>query len=146
MKTKRAARLHPLERHLPRLIALGLLLAVFLCTLARSRAQPAASDPAGVYTLVSVAGKAVPCTIDHEGTAMSVQSGTLTIATNAHVTSVMIISVGDRRDIRCETHATCKQKDAELTMRWQHAGTTQGRVTGATFTMTNEGMAYVYRK
>jgi hypothetical protein len=37
-------------------------------------------------------------------------------------------------------------KETELTMKWQNAGMTKGRIIGQTFTMTNEGIAYVYRK
>lgn len=133
----------------PRFIALVALAILLLCALVRAHGQSSqrpSTDPAGAYTLVSVDGKTVPCIINHEGTAMNVQSGTFTITTNGHITSVMVVSVGDRKNIRCETHATYKAKDSEFTMKWQNAGMTKGRLTGQTFTMTNEGMAYVYRK
>jgi hypothetical protein len=58
----------------------------------------------------------------------------------------MTFSVGDRKNIRSETRATYTVKELELTMKWQNAGTTKGRIAGQTFTMTNEGMAYVYKK
>ena len=133
----------------PRVIALGVLATLLLCALAHGGAQTTDKvtvNPAGVYALASVDGKTVPCTINHDGTAMLVQSGTFTITTNSQITSVMTISVGDRKDMRIERHATYTQKGTELTMKWEGFGITQGRVAGQTFTMTNEGMAYVYRK
>jgi hypothetical protein len=133
----------------PRFIALTLLVGLLLGTSARGHAQPAdkpAVSPAGAYMLVSVDGKTVPCTINHEGTAMDVHSGSFTITTNGQCFSLMIISHGDHKNIRCETHATYTLKGTELTMQWQNAGWTKGSVAGRTFTMTNEDMAFVYRK
>jgi len=144
MKTNRSA-----INYAARSIALGLLAFLFLCALARGHAQTAnqaATIPAGVYTLVSVDSKNVPCTIKHGGTTMNVQSGTFTITTNGHITSVMTVSVGDRKDVQVERTATYTAKHSELTMKWQNAGITKGHVAGQTFTMTNEGLAYVYRK
>lgn len=134
-----------------RCVAVLLLVALLLCALSRARGQTTgkatvAPAPAGVYTLLSVAGKPVPCTLNHEGTAMDVQSGTFTITTNGQCTSLMVVSVGDRKNLRIERQATYTLKNSELTMTWQGAGMTKGSVAGQTFTMTNEGMAYVYRK
>jgi hypothetical protein len=133
------------NNHTPRVIALGVLAVLLLCGLARGHAQTAI-NPAGVYALVSVDGKNVPCTINHDGAKMNVQSGAFTISTNGQITNVMTISVGDRKNVRVETHATYTVKESELTMKWQNAGTTKGRIAGQTFTMTNEGMAYIYKK
>jgi hypothetical protein len=132
-----------------RMIALGILAFLLLLTLARVHAQtpekPAAS-PAGVYKLMSVDNKNVPCTINHDGRKMDVQSGAFTITTNGQITSVMTISVGDKKDVRVERTAIYTAQSGELTMKWQNAGTTKGRIVGPTFTMTNEGMTYVYQK
>ena len=133
----------------PRVIALGVLVVLFVYALARVNAQTAdkvGDSPAGAYTLVSVDGKHVPCIINHDGTTMNVQSGAFTISTNGQITSVMTVSVGDRKNVRVERTATYTMKESELTMKWQNAGTTKGRIAGQTFTMTNEGMAYVYRR
>jgi hypothetical protein len=148
MKTNPAVSNPVRNYYTPRVIALGMLVVLLLCGLARGHAQSAtkSNSPTGVYSLVSVDGKDVPCTIKHEGTAMNVHSGTFTISTNGQVTSVMTVSVGDRKNARIETHATYTVKESELTMKWQNAGTTKGRVAGQTFTMTNEGMVYVYKK
>lgn len=133
----------------PRIIAIAALAGLLLCALTRSHGQPADKatvNPAGTYSLISVDGKAVPCTINHEGTDMNIHSGTFTITTNDQITSVMNISVGEQKDIRIERHATYTQNGAELTMKWQSFGMTKGRVAGQTFIMTNEGMAYIYQK
>ena len=139
-----------MAQHIPRLVALGLLLALALCALARGRAQTTdrpAVNPAGEYQLASVDGKSLPCTIDHGGTPMIIQSGRFTITTTNHqCLSVMTVSVGDRKDIRIETRATYTLDGSDLTMKWQNAGTTRGRVAGQTFTMTNEGRAFVFKK
>lgn len=134
--------------HTPRVIALVVLAILFFCALARASAQTtdATANFAGLYKLVSVNGKNVPCTVNHDGTAMDVQSGTFTITTNGQVTSIMTVSVGDRQNLRVERTATYTVKNAEFTMKWQNAGITKGRLAGQTFTMTNEGMMYVYRK
>jgi hypothetical protein len=134
-----------LEYNTPRLIAFFLLAALLLCALARGQETPAL-NPAGVYTLVSMDGKTVPCTIAHEGNAMRIQSGSFTITTNGQCFSRMVISVRDHTNIVCDTQATYTLKGAELTMIWRGAGRTKGAVTGNTFTMTNEGLAYVYQK
>ena len=144
MKTKRSA-----VNYSARIIALGVLAFLLILTIARGHAQSAdqtAASPVGIYTLVSIDGKNVPCSINHEGKKMDVQSGTFTVATNGQITSVMVVSVGDRKDVHVQRTATYTAKNSELTMKWQKAGMTKGRVADKTFTMTNEGMAYVYQK
>lgn len=149
MKT-RSVKAGPAQtNHTPRIIALGVLALLLLGALTRGHAQSAnrsATDPVGLYTLSSVDGKPVPCTINHEGRVMEVLSGTFIISTNNQITSVMTVSVGDRKNIRIETHATFKLKNSELSMKWKNAGTTKGGVVGQTFTMTNEGMVYLYQR
>lgn len=133
----------------PRVIAFVVLTILLLCAVARGHAQGAdktTANAAGIYKLASVDGKNVPCLINHDGTSMNVHSGTLTVSTNGQVTSIMTVSVGERKNVRVERSATYTVTNAELTMKWQNAGTTKGRVAGQTFTMTNEGMAYVYRR
>jgi hypothetical protein len=147
MKTNPAVNHLSSQNHTSRILALGLLAGLLLCTLARGQdTNPPALSPAGVYALVSVDGKTVPGTINHEGTAMDISSGSFTITTNGQCFCRMIVSVGDRKNITCDTRATYTLKGAELTMQWQGAGQTTGVIAGRTFTMGNEGMAFVYRK
>jgi len=88
----------------------------------------------------------VPCEISHEGTAMAVKSGTFTITADGHCSSRMIFSVGSRKDMDLERKASYASVGAELTMQWEGAGMTMGSVHDNTFTMTNEGMVFSYRK
>jgi hypothetical protein len=77
---------------------------------------------------------------------MSIQSGTFTITADGRCDSLMVISVGSKTNISCQTQATYTLSGAELTMQWKGAGWTKGRVAGDTFTMMNEGMKLVYRR
>src|SRR5512133_3820082 len=54
---------------------------VCLCAGCRDQTQSggAAVSPVGAYTLVSVDGKNVPCTIQHDGHSIAVHSGAFTI-------------------------------------------------------------------
>lgn len=147
MKTKPAFARSPLENYLPRLLALALLAALLLCLQARGQDTNApVAKPAGVYALVSVDGKTVPCTIQHGQQAMLIESGSFTITTNRQCLSRMIITVGKQTNIVCDTKATYTLKGDSLDMLWQNGGRTQGVVAGNTFTMGNEGMTFVYRK
>jgi hypothetical protein len=104
------------------------------------------SDPTGVYALVSVDGQTVPCNVTHEGAAMTVKSGIFTIQADGHCGSQITFSVPPGRDVNREVKATFTRQGAELTMQWEGAGMTMGNVKGNTFTMTNEGMVFAYRK
>jgi len=103
-------------------------------------------DPAGVYTLVSVDGKSVPCDLAHEGAALTIKSGVFTITADGHCSSQITFSVPARGDMNREVKATYTRQGAELTMQWEGAGMTMGNVQGNTFTMTNEGSVFAYRK
>ncbi len=103
-------------------------------------------DPAGAYTLVSVDGKNVPCNLTHEGVALAVKSGIFTINADGTCRSQVTFNVPSRGDMNQEVKATYTRHGAELTMKWEGAGTTLGIVGNNTFTMTNEAMVFAYRK
>jgi hypothetical protein len=103
-------------------------------------------NPAGVYTLVSVDGKSLPCNLAHEGAAMTIKSGVFTINADGSCRSQITFSVPSRGDMSREVKATYTRQGAELTMQWEGAGMTTGNINGNTFTMTNEGMVFSYRK
>jgi hypothetical protein len=126
------------------LLSACLLLAVAGCKpKAGSNASP---DPTGVYTLVSVNGKRVPCDLTHEGVVLTVKSGVFTITADGHCTSQSTFCVSTNRDVHREVKATYTRNGAELTMQWEGAGRTKGSVNGNIFTMTNEDMVLAYRK
>jgi hypothetical protein len=148
MKTKLLSTNINLVTNTPR-IAVPSLLAVLLLLMAtgcKNEARPAAINPVGTYTLVSVDGKNVPCNLTHEGVAMIVQSGTFTINADGTCRSLSTFAVPPHPDIRREVKATYTQNGAELTMQWEGAGVTKGQINGNDFTMNNEGMIFAYRK
>jgi hypothetical protein len=149
MKTKSKNRNRRPPPAAPRFKALCLLTASLM--LAATGCKPGAdanakSDPTGVYTLVSVNGKNVPCDLTHEGVTLTVKSGVFTISADGHCRSQMYFSVPQHGDMSREVKATYTRQGAELTMQWEGAGMTLGNVHGNTFTMTNEDMVLAYRK
>lgn len=150
MKTKFNPPVVEINNYMPRIVALGLLAAMLLSVITGCKASaPAGSaqlDPAGVYALVSVEGKPVPCDISHEGAAMRVKSGALTIAADGTCRSESVFNVANHPDVNRVVQASWTRTGAELTMRWRGAGTTIGQISGDTFTMNNEGMIFAYRK
>jgi hypothetical protein len=103
-------------------------------------------DPIGVYTLVSVDAKSVPCVLNMEGTALTVKSGVFIITADGHCSSQITFSLPLRGDMSKEVKATYTRQGEELTMQWEGAGMTTGNVHGNNFTMTNEGVVFAYRK
>ncbi len=105
-----------------------------------------AGNPAGTYTLQSVDGKEVPCTTDHDGHKLTIQSGQFDIKAGGTCSSRMVFSVEGGNETTREVKATYTLDGSTLTMKWRGAGTTTGTVDGDTFTMTNEGMVLAYQK
>ena len=103
-------------------------------------------DPAGTYALVSVDGKNAPCTIEHEGHALAIKTGSFIINPDSTCSSKMVFSPPSGNETAVEVKATYTRQGSKLTMRWQSGGTTLGTVEGNTFTMNNEGMLLVYRR
>ena len=128
----------------PCLISACLLLAGAGCK--NEAGHQAGFDPAGVYTLVNVDGKNIPCDVSHEGALLTVKSGTFTITADNHCISQSTFCVPPHEDINRVVKATYTCHGTELTMRWEGAGVTKGNVNGNTFTMNNEGMIFGYRK
>jgi hypothetical protein len=102
--------------------------------------------PGEVFTLVSVNGKQVPCTLTHEGVTMIVKSGAFTLTGDGTCSSKMDFFVEARGDASREVQATYTREGAKLTMKWKGAGITTGRIDGNTFTMNNEDMVLAYQK
>ncbi len=149
MKAKSIAPDICVETSAPRILALGLLAVLLLLALTgckNAATNTAEIHPVGIYTLVSIDGKTVPCNLTHEGAAMVVKSGSLTFNADGTCRSLSIFSIPPHPDIRREVNATFTQNGAEFTMRWQGAGITKGQINGDTFTMNNEGMIFCYRK
>jgi hypothetical protein len=149
VKTKLRSTQFGLETNTPAVIAFGLLAVAVLLSLAGCTGQPRTTtdvNPTGVYALVSVDGKNVPCSLTHEGTAMIVKSGTFTINDDGSCRSLITFSVPPHPDVNRQVKAAYTRQGAELTMKWEGAGMTKGQINGDTFTMNNEGMVFAYRK
>jgi hypothetical protein len=112
--------------------------------------QPARVDtnvnPVGHYALVSVNGNKAPCTVQHEGHTLNVQSGAFIINADGTCSSKMVFSVTPGHEVNREVKATYTLQGSTLTMHWEGAGMTTGTVQDDTFTLNNEGMIFAYRK
>lgn len=104
------------------------------------------ADVAGSYKLVSVDGKNVPCAVSHNNMTINVQSGVFNIRADGQCNSVIQMTSPSGKPLEKSVAATCSRKDGALTFRWKGAGQTVGTVVGETFTMNNEGMAFVYKR
>jgi hypothetical protein len=111
-----------------------------------SKAPPPDSNPVGTYALVSVDGKAVPCSATHDGRNLEIKSGSFVISADGTCSSKITMTKPGGGDATIEVKATYTRQGATLNMKWERAGTTTGTVAGDTFTMTNEGMVFAYRK
>lgn len=101
------------------------------------------TNPVGNYSLATVDGHNVPCTVQHEGHTMTIKSGSFIINADGTCSSKMFL---EGRDAAIEVKADYTQTGSKLTMKWQGAGMTVGTLEGDTFTMNNEGMVFAYRK
>jgi hypothetical protein len=138
------------QTYTPRILAVSLLAGILLVCLTgcKNNEQRAAAspDPAGIYSLVTLDGKSVPCELSHAGTSMKIQSGTFTINADGTCSSAITLTLANKQDMTKVTKAAYTRQGTELTMTWEGAGTTRGAVNGSNFVMTNEGMVFAYRK
>lgn len=104
------------------------------------------AGPVGQYTLVSVDGQNVPCAVKHDGAALTIKSGTFVINADGTCSSLVNFTAPTGSDASREVKATYTRDGVSLTMKWEGAGMTTGKVEGNTFTMNNEGMVFAYTK
>jgi hypothetical protein len=109
----------------------------------KTAAAAADINPVGTYALVTVDGNKVPCTVQHQGHTMTINSGGFIINADGACSSKIFLA---GRDAAIEVKAAYTREGPTLTMQWEGAGTTTGTVEGDTFTMNNEGMVFAYRK
>ena len=134
-------------RRLPILLSLLVVVGLLALTACEQR-KPTAENvkPASAYTLVSVDGKPVPCSIEHEGTKLAVRSGTFLITDDGTCVSKVLFSPPSGQEVTREVKASYTLQGQTLTMKWEGAGVTTGTVQGDDFTMNNEGMNFAYRR
>jgi hypothetical protein len=133
-------------RHLLQLCLLPLLTVLVWAGCKQDAKVAADINPFGTYTLVSVDGNKLPCTVKHEGAALTVKSGTFVINSDGTCSSKVTFSLPSGGDSSREVKASYTRQGSKLTMQWEGAGTTTGTVGGDTFTMDNEGMIFTYHK
>jgi hypothetical protein len=84
--------------------------------------------------------------VSHEGAALEVRSGSFNIGFNGRCSTTTVFVPPSGREVSREVRAVYSKDGSWLTIWWDGAGTTTGTVDGATFTMDNEGIAFVYRR
>lgn len=130
-------------------ITLACALLVALGGLSVQAAGETNKEVAGVYTLMTVNKKKVPATLDHDGTALQIRSGSFTINADGTCRSKITVVPPAGAETTVEVKATYTltgEKLNTLKMKWENAGATTGTVEGKTFTMNNEGMVFSYQK
>jgi len=129
------------------LVSIPLLLGLILLVGCRKAEQTAAdTDPVGTYTLVSVDGNKVPCTIQHGNQSVKVESGTFTINADGTCASRMVFAPPSGKSVDRQVRATYTREGSKLTMKWEGAGMTMGEAQGDSFTMNNEGNLFAYKR
>lgn len=104
-------------------------------------------NPTGTYALLSVNGNPVPYALTHEGVSLTIKKGFFTINSDGTCISNITFVPPNKVEVNNEVKATYTLAGSTLTMKWeQTGGTTTGTVSGNTFTMNNEGMAFVFQK
>jgi hypothetical protein len=103
-------------------------------------------EVAGIYYLVKVDESPVPASVFHDGTILNINSGVIILSDNGTCFSRTRFTPPDGEETTREVHAKYRVDDSRLTMRWEGAGTTEGKIDGETFVMDNHGTIFEYAK
>ena len=103
-------------------------------------------DITGIYYLLKVDGTTMPGTVMHDGAPMSIHSGTFFINDDGTCFSRTRFTPTGREEETREVHAKYEVQDSRLIMKWEGAGTTEGKLEGDIFTMDNHGMIFEYTR
>ena len=119
---RNAARWKPM-RSMLRMCGLPLLLLAMASAGCR-QVEPVAADidPLGVFALVSIDGKAVPCDLAHGGMSVPVRGGVFTIRADGTCISEMSLTAPGGRDVVVTRSATFTRQGPTLTMKWEGFG------------------------
>lgn len=124
---------------------LGLLAVACLVVGCKGRPKPVGGG-AEEFQLVTVDGRALPCVVGSERGRPEVRSGRFTVRPDGTCESDITFVVGGRGEVQRSVRADYVRNGDHLTMRWRGAGTTLGEIAGDNFSMTNEGVVFVYRR
>ncbi len=103
-------------------------------------------EVAGIYYLVKVDESSVPASVSHDGTILNINSGVIILSDNGTCFSRTRFTSPDGEERTREVYAKYRVDDSRLTMRWEGAGTTEGKIDGDTFVMDNHGTIFEYAK
>jgi hypothetical protein len=84
--------------------------------------------------------------LTHEGVNLTIKKGFFIINSDGTCISNITFVPPNKVEVNNEVKATYTLAGNTLTMKWERAGITTGTVNGATFTMNNEGMTFVFQK
>ncbi len=107
---------------------------------------PIGRDIAGVYSLVKVDGTPIPGEISHDGTNLRLESGEFVIEADGTCSSKTRFLPPGASPVTRRVLARYERNGPELTMQWEGAGRTTGRVDGDRFVLDNHGMIFEYTR
>jgi hypothetical protein len=101
----------------------------------------------GTYALASLDGRALPASIAEGGAQVEVISGTLTLGAgnSVGISTTFRPSPGAATQTR-EVSGTYRLQGSSLTFSYTNGGGNTGTLNGDTLQMTNEGVAWLYRR
>ena len=108
---------------------------------------PTTRSEAGVYTLVSLNGQALPTSVAEGGRQIEVVSGTLTLGSDhtVRVSTSYRLSPGAAPATN-EVSGTYSIQGDALTFSYSNGGRNSGTLDGDTLRVTNEGVVWTYRR
>lgn len=110
-----------------------------------ARGRPASRATEEQFKLVAIDGRTLPCVVGPERGHPEVREGRFTLHSDGTCESDIAFAVGGAEKKRTVRADYVRDGDL-LTMRWQGAGTTMGRMVGDVFAMTNEAAVFLYRR
>lgn len=111
----------------------------------KSSTAAATADEIGTYSLVSVNGAAVPCNITEGSVTARITAGSLTFSSGGTVRVVTSFTVNGQQQ-GTDVSGTYTRAGSAFTMHYTNGGANTGTLSGTSFTMMNEGMAWVYAR
>ena len=127
-------------------LSLVLIVGLVMSACTKQEVSLAEADHVGVFTLLSVDGHSVPASVLHDGATVQVRSGSFTINADGTCSSTTVFVPPAGTEMTRDVVATYTKEGSGLTMQWKGAGQTVGTIQGATFTMDNEGLVFIYKR
>lgn len=148
MKTSFHANAKTLRARALRFFTAFLTLALVLVAGCKSKRPEPSSAGAQVetYELISIDGKAVPCTISHGQAKLNVKSGVFRFRPDRQCESSIEFLAPGGQTFQKDVSGTFARNGDDLNFQWKRAGRTAGTIAGDNLTMNNEGMVFSYTR